>query len=786
MREYVAALRVFEGRKFPREAPSVLLSATFAGETQFRSVVKGTTRSSWEAEPPVELRWELDSEGLRGVTNSGNTICKLTVSDVGTGAVLGWLALDLRTAKLNGAKKEASEGEWMMLSGGKHESAAHLAAKGPQMRVFYTFREKAAEPDAPLAPPEDEAVDRVARRGHAGSPPPDGAPEPAPASECGSPEGQGRRTEAAVSSPAAAPAGAAELVRRFKLAVDLRSIKAFRALPVNLASVFVQAFLPAEVKGVVNAHGRKAFPIPVKTYPATDVARGTEITLPNGYAEVEFVTDVMTLASTLAAEPQLVLEVWHKERLKRDMMLGMASVPLSVLLQEPWVDRYAAVYAMLAVPGEGERKTQVASVRLVLSLEELGVAVAEPSAERAPSATPPVPTRHHGRSVAEATDAGAGPSSSTAGAAAEPNAPAGAGRAEEALPVASSSEGPSAAELHTAYELEQWKIAEERRWRAELAEREAERLGILEAEWRAREKARDDEARTQREAYAALEERTRSVLKEMAAREAKLVAAEESLASRRAELERAAAARISEAEAAVRRLQLECEHQLDLERHRNEELARSASATEAKLRTAEARADAVEAAFAEYRESQRHTSEAALQTELAEARREVSQARQRACEAVAAKEAYKSRVVRLASDLSALQRARAADQVALLSSRAAKMDGAATGLMAGGQVLAARAQASDLAHLRAQLEALRASLGHSGGATEQRRTPGKENAAPLAMPPPGARVAEHSAPVAAELTRLRAEREGLVGSGLYAEEDPLVVEVDKQIAALER
>lgn len=113
----------------------------------------------------------------------------------------------------------------------------------------------------------------------------------------------------------------------------------------------------------------------------------------------------------------------------------------------------------------------------------------------------------------------------------------------------------------------------------------------------------------------------------------------------------------------MRRLQLECEHQLDLERHRNEELARSASATEAKLRTAEARADAVEAAFAEYRESQRHTSEAALQTELAEARREVSQARQRACEAVAAKEAYKSRVVRLASDLSALQRARAADQV---------------------------------------------------------------------------------------------------------------------------
>ena len=42
------------------------------------------------------------------------------------------------------------------------------------------------------------------------------------------------------------------------------------------------------------------------------------------------------------------------------MMLGMASVPLAALLQEPWVDRYAAVFAVMREAGtEDEHKRQV-------------------------------------------------------------------------------------------------------------------------------------------------------------------------------------------------------------------------------------------------------------------------------------------------------------------------------------------------------------------------------------------------------------------------------------------
>ena len=52
------------------------------------------------------------------------------------------------------------------------------------------------------------------------------------------------------------------------------------------------------------------------------------------------------------------------------------------------------------------------------------------------------------------------------------------------------------------------------------------------------------------------------------ARERRILAAEEALLRRRKELEREAGSRLAEAEAAVRRLQVECEHQLDIERDR--------------------------------------------------------------------------------------------------------------------------------------------------------------------------------------------------------------------------
>jgi len=98
--------------------------------------------------------------------------------------------------------------------------------------------------------------------------------------------------------------------------------------------------------------------------------------------------------------------------------------------------------------------------------------------------------------------------------------------------------------------------AEEARFRAQLQELEQQRLGVIEAAWRAREAQRQSEIAAMKAKYVALETQTRELLTAAQDRERALLAAEAELRLRKAELERAAAARMTEAEAAVRRLQV--------------------------------------------------------------------------------------------------------------------------------------------------------------------------------------------------------------------------------------
>eukprot|EP00798_Chlamydomonas_sp_ICE-L_P005677 gene5677-3537_t len=99
--------------------------------------------------------------------------------------------------------------------------------------------------------------------------------------------------------------------RLFSLSIDLRSFAAGRLLPINLASVYLQAVLPQGITGLVADCGRRlpSRMAPLKTFPSIDVARGSEGSIPN-----EFVAGVMTLAEVLATDPRITVEVWHKEK----------------------------------------------------------------------------------------------------------------------------------------------------------------------------------------------------------------------------------------------------------------------------------------------------------------------------------------------------------------------------------------------------------------------------------------------------------------------------------------
>jgi centrosomal protein CEP120 len=213
-------------------------------------------------------------------------------------------------------------------------------------------------------------------------------------------------------------------------------------------------------------------------------------------------------------------------------------------------------------------------------------------------------------------------------------------------------------------------------------------MAVLEGEWRRRERQREAEAASLRAEYAALEDGARQVVAATEERERRLVAAEEALARRRREAEREQQARAAEAEAAVRRLQVrepggprvlalpgsccgaarcrrrcrcrasrrplpaprppqvECEHQLAIERDRGAELGRQRAAAEQRAQAVQLQADEARAQLEALREAQRSSPAGLLQQQVEELRLELRRAEERGARALKAKGEYKQQVRR--------------------------------------------------------------------------------------------------------------------------------------------
>lgn len=280
----------------------------------------------------------------------------------------------------------------------------------------------------------------------------------------------------------------------------------------------------------------------------------------------------------------------------------------------------------------------------------------------------------------------------------------------------------------------------------------------LEETWRRREQERDVEAAALQREYAALDAKARQVLAAAEDRERKVVAAEEAVARRRRELEREHAGRVAEAEAAVRRLQAECQHQLELEQQRRDALAQQKAVAEQRAAAAEAKAAAAEAALQAAREEHARSEPGRLAGELAEAQVAAAAAEQRAGRASDAKRKYKQQVVRLAQEVALLQQQLAE----VVGVKRCQLDAELARLAAEEAALAARRDAAQMSALQQQLRGLQAGSGAGkengggGGAAA-----GAAAAAECHTQAPGGAVLR--GPLCHAVQRLLRERELLLG-----------------------
>ncbi len=624
-------------------------------------------------------------------------------------------------------------GAWLKLSSATFQT--DKGASSPEVRVSATLAEvtpsaprdakvfgtqKVSEdaPEAGGASPRsslsrDEASHASASRDAAATPSAEARAEPA------------RATRPQNAPDPGDPAPAPETTHLFTLTADVRSFKSTRRLPFPTASVVVKLSLPAELLDAVSLGGkpRAAAATPVRTNPPAAVARASEVILQNGLGHVDFGAGVMGLATALAAGPRVAAEVWHKDAYAADVLLGTATVSLAPLLREPTLDGYAPVMSDAdpetpAAPRSAllldAEAVKVGELRVVLSLAEKGPlpswaaardaargpdardaadaadaaapdlassvsrsALGLPSRpERAPSAVVKASTLRASMERAAAAAETVAASRETAPTPRRASFAAGDGEAAGvADSLASMDSLRKGREYAVAWELEVWKQAQEAKWTATMRAREAERMAALEGEWRRREAQREAEHRRTQDACAATEKRLAGALAATQERERRLVAAEESLSVRREAERREMAQRMSEAQHAVRRLQQECEHQLEMEKGRAADVERRAASLAERVEEANARAAAVERAFHGYKKAHLESSEASLHAEIATLQQRRADAERTAHDAVKSRDRFKTQIQKMAKQVVALERERTYLRAAL-ANLSAQPDGA--------------------------------------------------------------------------------------------------------------
>ena len=593
---------------------------------------------------------------------------------------LGWVVVDIRTMKQNALEygpEGDNSGVWLDLQSPTFKT--DKGESSPCIRVFATLREapvrstgsglaktaggslsdSVAVSDAPEYDHGISPRSSLENAAHNSVPPPVSKTY----DEVGA--------ETTPSNP-----NAKEQPHLFTLTADVRSFKATRRLPFPTAMVVVKLSLPETLTGAVDFGGKPkaAAQTPVRTNPPASVTRASEVTLGNGYGCVDFGCGVMALATVLAQAPRVVAEVWHKDQYTEDVLLGTATVSLAPLLREPTLDGYAPVMSDADSENPGAPRSallleseavKVGELRVVLSLAEKGplpswaaaTAVATSashqegftagdaigvdlshsmsasrdalsgrslsqsltSQNRVPSAVVKASTLR--ASMERATSVANGSPTATAETECAPYEQRAQQRdtmaAGAADSVASMDGLRQGREYAVAWELEVWKQAQEAKWTASMRARESERMTALEGEWRRREAQREAEHRRVAGECVASEKALAGALAATQERERRLVAAEESLSVRREAERREMAQRMSEAQHAVRRLQQECEHQLEMEKGRTADCERRAANLESRVEEANARSAAVEHAFHGYKRAHLESSEATLHTEIA-------------------------------------------------------------------------------------------------------------------------------------------------------------------------
>uniref|UniRef100_A0A9L0RYZ1 Centrosomal protein of 120 kDa n=1 Tax=Equus caballus TaxID=9796 RepID=A0A9L0RYZ1_HORSE len=277
-------------------------------------------------------------------------------------------------------------------------------------------------------------------------------------------------------------------------------------------SIDLRSVHDLEVGFPINCILRYSYPFfgsaaPIMTNPPVEVRKNMEVFLPQSYCAFDFATMPHQLQDTFLRIPLLV-ELWHKDKMSKDLLLGIARIQLSNILssektrflgsngEQCWRQTYSESVPVIAAQGSNNR---IIDLSYTVTLEDYGLVkmreifVSDSSQgvsaiEQKPSSLPPAP-----------------------------------------CPSEIQTEPRETLEYKAALELEMWKEMQEDIFENQLKQKELAHMQALAEEWKKRDRERESLVKKKVAEYTILEGKLQKTLIDLEKREQQLVIAESEL-----------------------------------------------------------------------------------------------------------------------------------------------------------------------------------------------------------------------------------------------------------------
>uniref|UniRef100_A0A4W3INE9 Centrosomal protein 120 n=1 Tax=Callorhinchus milii TaxID=7868 RepID=A0A4W3INE9_CALMI len=290
----------------------------------------------------------------------------------------------------------------------------------------------------------------------------------------------------------------------------------------------------------VNCIVRYSYPFfgtaaPIMTNPPMEVRKNMEVVFPQSYCAFDFATLPHQLQDTFLRLPLLV-EVWHKDKMTKDMLLGVARLQLSNVLtsdksrflgssdEQCWRQTFSDRIPVIGAQGSNNK---IAELYYLMTLEDYGLVKTQQVI------------------VSDSSQVGRGKIT------------------EKPAPVTTPRE---TIEYKAALELEKWKELQEDLFENQLKQKELAHMQALAEEWKRRDREREVLVKKKVAEYAVLEEQLQKTLADLEKRERQLANGELELHRLKKELQDDHDRTLREMHDTIRRVNEDSVHQVELER----------------------------------------------------------------------------------------------------------------------------------------------------------------------------------------------------------------------------